>query len=51
MLVFDGIISFRLGYHGAQGLAGVTPDLTTLGKLIGGGFPVGAVAGRAGGWR
>jgi glutamate-1-semialdehyde 2,1-aminomutase len=48
VLVFDEIISFRLGYHGAQGLAGVTPDLTTLGKLIGGGFPVGAVAGRAG---
>ena len=47
VLVFDEIISFRLGYHGAQGLAGVTPDLTTLGKLIGGGFPVGAVAGRA----
>ncbi len=47
LLVFDEIISFRLGYHGAQGIAGVTPDLTTLGKLIGGGYPVGAVAGRA----
>jgi glutamate-1-semialdehyde 2,1-aminomutase len=47
VLVFDEIISFRLGHHGAQGLAGVVPDLTTLGKLIGGGFPVGAVAGRA----
>jgi len=47
LLVFDEVISFRLGYHGAQGLAGVTPDLTTLGKLIGGGFPVGAMAGRA----
>jgi len=47
LLVFDEIIAFRLGYHGAQGLAGVAPDLTTLGKLIGGGFPVGAVAGRA----
>lgn len=46
-LIFDEIISFRLGYHGAQGIAGVMPDLTTLGKLIGGGFPVGAVAGRA----
>jgi len=47
LLIFDEIISFRLGYHGAQGLAGVRPDLTSLGKLIGGGFPVGAVAGRA----
>ncbi len=47
LLVFDEIISFRLGYHGAQGLAAVTPDLTTLGKLVGGGYPVGAVAGRA----
>ncbi len=47
VLAFDEVISFRLGCHGAQGIAGVTPDLTTLGKLIGGGFPVGAVAGRA----
>lgn len=47
VLVFDEVISFRLGYHGAQGLAGVMPDLTTLGKVIGGGYPVGAVAGRA----
>jgi glutamate-1-semialdehyde 2,1-aminomutase len=47
VLIFDEVISFRVGYHGAQGLFGVTPDLTTLGKIIGGGFPVGAVAGRA----
>lgn len=47
LLVFDEVISFRLGYHGAQGEIGVTPDLTTLGKIIGGGFPVGAIAGRA----
>ena len=47
VLVFDEILSFRVGYRGAQGLVGVTPDLTTLGKIIGGGFPVGAVAGRA----
>lgn len=47
MLVFDEVIAFRLDYHGAQGIAGVAPDLTTLGKLIGGGLPVGAVAGRA----
>jgi glutamate-1-semialdehyde 2,1-aminomutase len=47
VLIFDEVISFRIGYHGAQGVLGVTPDLTTLGKIIGGGFPVGAVAGRA----
>jgi glutamate-1-semialdehyde 2,1-aminomutase len=47
VLIFDEVISFRAGYHGAQGLFGVTPDMTTLGKIIGGGFPVGAVAGLA----
>ena len=47
VLIFDEVIAFRLGFNGAQGLFGVTPDLTTLGKVIGGGFPVGAVAGRA----
>ncbi|MEW6641767.1 MAG: aspartate aminotransferase family protein [Pseudomonadota bacterium] len=47
VLVFDEVISFRLGYHGAQGLWGIDPDLTTLGKIIGGGFPVGAIAGKA----
>ena len=41
------MISFRIGYHGAQGRFGVTPDLTTLGKVIGGGLPVGAFGGRA----
>jgi glutamate-1-semialdehyde 2,1-aminomutase len=46
LLVFDEIISFRVGYHGAQGRAGITPDLTTLGKIIGGGLPVGALGGR-----
>ena len=46
VLVFDEVISFRLGFRGAQGEMGVEPDLTTLGKIIGGGFPVGAVAGR-----
>ncbi|SPP98314.1 Glutamate-1-semialdehyde 2,1-aminomutase [Bradyrhizobium vignae] len=46
LLVFDEVISFRLGYHGAQGLWGIDPDLTTLGKIIGGGFPVGAIAGK-----
>lgn len=47
MLVFDEVISFRVGYHGAQGYFGVRPDITSLGKIIGGGFPVGAVGGRA----
>ena len=47
VLIFDEVISFRVGYQGAQGALGVTPDVTTLGKIIGGGFPVGAVAGRA----
>jgi glutamate-1-semialdehyde 2,1-aminomutase len=46
VLIYDEVISFRIGYHGAQGVFGVLPDLTALGKIIGGGFPVGAVAGR-----
>ena len=46
-LIFDEVISFRIGYHGAQGMFDVQPDLTTLGKIIGGGFPVGVVGGRA----
>jgi glutamate-1-semialdehyde 2,1-aminomutase len=45
LLIFDEVITFRLGYHGAQGLWDITPDLTTLGKIIGGGFPVGAIGG------
>ena len=47
MLILDEVITFRLGLRGAQGLFGVTPDLTAFGKIIGGGFPVGAVGGRA----
>jgi len=47
LLIFDEVISFRLGYHGAQGLWNIAPDLTTFGKIIGGGFPVGAVGGGA----
>jgi len=47
LLIFDEVISFRISYHGAQGYFGVKPDLTTLGKIIGGGFPVGAFGGRA----
>jgi glutamate-1-semialdehyde 2,1-aminomutase len=47
VLVFDEVFSFRCGYHGAQGAFGVLPDLTCLGKVIGGGLPVGAFGGRA----
>lgn len=46
VLIFDEVIAFRLGYNGAQGVVGVEPDLTVLGKSIGGGFPVGGIAGR-----
>jgi len=48
VLIFDEVISgFRAAPGGAQQLAGVTPDLTCLGKIIGGGLPVGAYGGRA----
>ncbi|MCH7554128.1 MAG: aminotransferase class III-fold pyridoxal phosphate-dependent enzyme, partial [Chloroflexi bacterium] len=47
VLIFDDVISgFRAAYGGAQALYGVTPDLTCLGKIIGGGLPVGAYGGR-----
>ncbi|WP_131120099.1 aspartate aminotransferase family protein [Lichenihabitans psoromatis] len=47
LLVFDEIVTgFRLAYGGAQEEYGVTPDICTLGKIIGGGFPLAAVAGR-----
>jgi len=47
LLIFDEVITgFRVGYGGAQGLYGITPDLTCLGKIIGGGLPVGAYGGR-----
>jgi glutamate-1-semialdehyde 2,1-aminomutase len=46
LLIFDEVISLRASYHGAQGMLGVTPDLTTMGKIIGGGLPIGAVGGR-----
>ena len=45
LLIFDEVITFRLAYGGAQGLWNIDPDLTTLGKIIGGGFPVGAIGG------
>jgi glutamate-1-semialdehyde 2,1-aminomutase len=47
VLIFDEVMAFRLSYHGAQGYFGITPDLTTLGKIIGGGLPIGAFGGRA----
>jgi len=47
LLVFDEVMTgFRLAYGGAQALYGIQPDLTTLGKIIGGGLPVGAYGGR-----
>lgn len=47
LLIFDEVYSFRLGYNGAQGMLGINPDLTAMGKIIGGGLPVGAVCGSA----
>lgn len=48
LLVFDEVMTgFRISYGGAQAKFGVTPDLTTMGKVIGGGLPVGAYGGRA----
>jgi glutamate-1-semialdehyde 2,1-aminomutase len=47
LLILDEVIAFRIGPNGAQGrLGGVRPDLTTLGKIIGGGYPSGAFGGR-----
>ena len=48
VLIFDEVVTgFRFAYGGAQAAYGVTPDLATLGKVIGGGFPLAAIAGRA----
>ncbi|MGI9352451.1 MAG: aspartate aminotransferase family protein [Rhizobiaceae bacterium] len=48
VLIFDEVVTgFRFAYGGAQELYGVTPDICTLGKVIGGGFPLAAIAGRA----
>ncbi len=47
VLIFDEVITFRLGPGGAQEVFGVRPDLTTFGKIIGGGLAVGAFGGRA----
>ena len=48
VLIFDEVMTgFRVAYGGAQSLCGITPDLTTLGKIVGGGMPVGAYGGKA----
>ncbi len=48
LFMLDEVITgFRLSYEGAQGFFGVTPDIATYGKILGGGMPVGAIAGRA----
>ncbi len=47
VLIFDETITLRADYRGLQGVYGVTPDLTVMGKMIGGGMPLGAVGGSA----
>lgn len=47
LLIFDEVISLRVSYEGAQGRYGGDPDLTAMGKIIGGGFPIGATGGKA----
>jgi len=52
VLIFDEVISgFRLSYGGAQQLYGVTPDMTTLGKIIGGGLPMERTGAGVRSWR
>lgn len=45
VLIFDEVMCLRVGYSGRQGQVGITPDLTTMGKIIGGGLPIGALGG------
>ncbi|KAJ5594160.1 acetylornithine aminotransferase [Penicillium hispanicum] len=47
ILIFDEVVTSRLHYHGLQGAWGITPDMTTVGKYLGGGFPFGAFGGSA----
>jgi glutamate-1-semialdehyde 2,1-aminomutase len=47
LLIFDEVVSLRVAYGGAQEHFGIRPDLTCLGKMIGGGFPLGAFGGRS----
>jgi len=47
LMVFDEVVTYRVNYAGAQDNYTVKPDLTALGKMIGGGFPIGALAGRS----
>ncbi len=47
LLIFDEIFSFRVDQGGCQNLFGVTPDITTVGKVVGGGLPIGVLGGRA----
>lgn len=46
VLIFDEVITLRAGYGGAQEVLGITPDLTAMGKIIGGGLPIGAIGGK-----
>jgi len=46
VLILDEVITWRLDYGGAQTLYGIAPDMTTMGKVVGGGMPIGVVAGR-----
>lgn len=47
LLVFDEVYSLRLGFHGAHATLGMRPDIIAMGKIIGGGLPIGAIGGRA----
>lgn len=47
LMVMDEVVSFRSSYGGYQGIVGVEPDITILGKVIGGGFPAGAIVGKS----
>lgn len=46
LLIFDEVIAFRQAYGGSHAVLGIRPDISSLGKIIGGGLPVGAIAGR-----